>query len=85
MARVRLSVDVEPELKRRLAVLAALRGVTMSDVVVDAVRVVLAEEGIEGPAGASSGLAGALHRYADKNKRRLEDLAWADRSADDLR
>lgn len=41
MARVLLRVDVEPELKHRLSVLAALRGSTISDIVVDAVRFVL--------------------------------------------
>lgn len=84
MARVRLSVDVEPELKHRLAVLAAIRGVTMSDIVVEALRVVLAEEGIESPGQATSGLAGVLHRYADKNKRILENSAWAESAADDI-
>ncbi len=71
MARVRLGVDVEPEIKHRLAVLAALRGVTMSDFVVDALRVVLAEEGIEGPVQESFGLTGRTGRtaYRDRGRR----------------
>ncbi len=84
MARVRLSVDIEPELKHQLAVLAALRGITMSDIVVEAVRSVLTEEGTEELAQDSSSLAGVLHRYADQNKRTREDSAWAERAADDL-
>ena len=85
MARVRLSVDIHPELKHQLAVLAALRRVTISDLVVEAVRRVLAEEGTEELVKNPTNLAGALRRYADADKRSQEDSAWAEHVADDLR
>ena len=83
MVRVRLSVDVEPELKHKLAVLAAIRGVSMSDIVVKAVQNVIDAEGIENLTKEIPALSGALRQYADYNKRALETTAWADR-ADDL-
>jgi hypothetical protein len=85
MARVRLSVDIEPELKHQLAVLAALRGVTMSELVVEAVSRVLSEEGTEELVKKPSNLAGALRRYSDVGKRAREASAWAEHVADDLR
>ncbi|MDY7027832.1 MAG: hypothetical protein SVR04_06010 [Spirochaetota bacterium] len=84
MARVRLSIDIEPELKHQIAVLAALRGTTISDLVVQAIRRVLAEEGTEELVKKPSDLAGALRRYADADKRSREDSAWAEYAADDL-
>lgn len=44
MARVRLSVDVDPSLKHRLAVLATLRRTTISEIVIEAVQQVLAND-----------------------------------------
>ncbi|HDQ15373.1 MAG TPA: hypothetical protein ENN41_11235 [Sediminispirochaeta sp.] len=82
---MRLSVDIEPELKHKIAVLAALRGTTISDLVVKALHRVLAEEGGEELVKKTSDLAGALHRYADADKRSREDAAWAESVADDLR
>lgn len=84
MARVRLSVDIEPKLKHQLSVLAALRGVTMSDIVVEAVRDVLAKEGTEELLRDSPKLAGALRHYAEVEKRAREESAWAEHAADDL-
>ncbi|MFP4267047.1 MAG: ribbon-helix-helix protein, CopG family [Spirochaetaceae bacterium] len=84
MARVRLSVDIEPEIKHQIAVLAALRGVSMSDLVVEAVRRVLAEEGTEELVENSSNVAGALRHYADADRRVREDSAWAEHVADDV-
>ena len=84
MARVRLSVDIEPEIKHQLAVLAALRGVTMSELVVNAVRKVLADEGTSEIVHSAGGLAGALRRYADPQKRGREDSAWANQVENDL-
>jgi predicted transcriptional regulator len=84
MARVRLSVDIEPELKHQLAVLAALQGVTMSDLVVEAVHRVLDEEQTEALVRNSSDLAGALRRYANAGRRDRENSAWAEHVADDV-
>ena len=84
MARVRLSIDIEPELKRQIAVLSALRGSTISDLVVKALHRVLAEEGTAELVKKPSDLAGALRRYADADKRTQEDSAWAEYAADDL-
>lgn len=84
MARVRLSVDIEPELKHQIAVLAALRGVTIRDLVVEAVRRELAEEGTEELVRNPSNLAGAHRRYAEADKRAREGSAWAEHVVDDL-
>jgi len=84
MARVRLSVDIEPELKHQIAVLSALRGTTISDLVVQALRRVLAEAGTEDLVKNPSDLAGALRRYADADKRSREDSAWPEHAADDI-
>ena len=85
MARVRLSIDIEPELKHQIAVLAALRSTTISDLVVKSLHRVLAEERTEELVKKPSDLAGALRRYADAEKRSREDSAWAEHVADDLR
>ena len=85
MTRLRLSVDIEPELKHQIAVLAALRGVTMSELVIEAVQRVLDEEGTGELVKNPSKLAGTLRRYADADKRAREASAWAEHVADDLR
>lgn len=84
MARVRLSVDIDRDLKHQLAVLAALQGVSMREIVIRALRGVLAEVDAEEMVQPGAGLAGILHRYADATKREKEESAWAERAADDL-
>ena len=82
MSRVRLSVDVDPSVKHRLAVLAALRRTTISEIVIEAVQRVLAEDEVKSVSDGTSGAAGALARYADVNRRAQEEGAWS-RSVDD--
>lgn len=77
MARVRLSVDVDPTVKHRLAVLAALRRTTISEIVIEAVQRVLAEDEVQSASDGGTGAAGALARYADSTKRAKEEGAWS--------
>jgi hypothetical protein len=84
MKRVRLSVDIEKEMKHQIVVLAALRGVTISDLVVGAVRRLMTEEHSEELISNPSSLAGVFRRYADAGKRAREGSAWSEQVADDL-
>jgi hypothetical protein len=84
MTRVRLSVDIEREIKHRIAVLAALRGLTISEVVVEALRKELSDTGMQELIQRPSRLAGALRQYADAEKRSQEESAWAAHAANDL-
>lgn len=85
MSRVRLSVDIDPELKHQIAVLSALKGTTISNLVVTALHRLLNEEGREELVNSPSKLGGALHQYADADKRSREESAWAEHAADELR
>lgn len=77
MSRVRLSVDIDPTVKHRLAVLAALRRTTISEIVVEAVQRVLAEDEVQSVSNGRAGAAGALARYADATKRAREEGTWS--------
>lgn len=76
MSRVRLSVDIDPAVKHRLAVLAALRRTTISEIVVKAIQRTLAEDEAPTLENDKTSAAGALAEYADVNKRKAEDGAW---------
>ncbi|TVQ23684.1 MAG: hypothetical protein EA383_13535 [Spirochaetaceae bacterium] len=78
MARVRLSVDIDAELKHRIAVLAALRGTTISQLVVEAVRKTTDLEDVIPSDVSTASLHGALSRYSSSEKRKREQDAWAD-------
>ncbi|MFP4510362.1 MAG: ribbon-helix-helix protein, CopG family [Spirochaetota bacterium] len=78
MARVRLSVDIDAELKHKIAVLAALRGTTISELVVEAVRKTTDLEGVFPPDQSTVSLHGALSHYSSREKRKHEQDAWAD-------
>ena len=77
MARARLSVDVDPDIKHRLAVLAALRRTTISEIVIEAVQRALAEDEVQSASEGGTGAAGALARYADATRRATEEGAWS--------
>jgi|AVFP01.1.fsa_nt_gi hypothetical protein len=76
MDRVRLSVDIDPATKHRLAVLAALRKTTISNIVVEAVRRTLSEDERVGTDGDTTSAAGVLARYADTERRKREEGTW---------
>lgn len=76
MDRVRLSVDIDPAIKHRLTVLAALRQTTISNIVVEAVQRTLSEDETAAINGDTTSAAGALARYADTGRRRREEGAW---------
>ncbi len=76
MDRVRLSVDIDPAIKHRLTVLAALRQTTISNIVVEAVQRTLGEDETAAINGDTTSAAGALARYADTERRKREEGAW---------
>lgn len=76
MARVRLSIDVDPAIKHRLSVLAALRQTTISEIVVEAVQRTLAEDEAVAVSTDTPSAAGALAQYADEERRKREEGAW---------